>query len=136
MDLNQVRLLEACFVYLKTRLNSSMQTELDDSKLFFEANGNIFTFDTYETKCDRYDFVENNLGNIEVSVDYKSLRDVSDLFEATRINEYKAVTLRSINNTDMAKKLIFKSLTQVDLKTLRENTQILRQTILLTTFMT
>ncbi|HHL9887190.1 TPA: hypothetical protein ACRBUQ_001665, partial [Streptococcus pyogenes] len=80
MDLNQVRLLEACFVYLKTRLDSSMQTELDDSKLFFEVNGNMFTFDTYETKYDRYDFIENNLGNIEVSVDYKSLREVSDLF--------------------------------------------------------
>ncbi|HEP1504290.1 TPA: hypothetical protein VCK39_001444 [Streptococcus pyogenes] len=119
MDLNQVRLLEACFVYLKTRLDSSMQTELDDSKLFFEVNGNMFTFDTYETKYDRYDFIENNLGNIEVSVDYKSLREVSDLFEATKINEHQSVTLRNIDNTDMAKKLIFKTLTQVDLKNLK-----------------
>ncbi|WP_243091736.1 hypothetical protein [Streptococcus dysgalactiae] len=119
MDLNQVRLLEACFVYLKTRLDSSIQTELDDSKLFFEVNGSVFTFVTYETKYDRYDFIENNLGNIEVSTDYKSLSNAKDLFEATKISDLQVSTLKNLNNIDMAKKLIFKTLTQVDLKNLK-----------------
>ncbi len=121
MNLNQVRLLEACYTYLLNKTCERVKKELAGCKMVFSFNNSLLTFKTYETKYDSYDFVENVLGELEQSVDYRSLSNVKEIYNAINVNNYKLESLRMIEEPEIAKKIIFKLLTQVDLESLEQN---------------
>lgn len=121
MKLNQVRLLEACYTYLLNKTCETVKKELTDCKMVFSFNNSLLTFKTYETKYDSYDFVENILGELEQSVDYRSLSNVKEIYDAINVDNYRLESLRMIEKPEIAKKIIFKLLTQADLESLEQS---------------
>lgn len=121
MNLKQVRLLEACYTYLLNKTCEPVKKELADCKMVFDFDNSLLTFKTYEEKYDNYDFIENKLGEFELKPDYRSLTKPRDIYEALNITNYKLQTLRGIDDPEIAKKIIFKLLAQVNLESLEQS---------------
>ena len=121
MNLNQVRLLEACYAYLLNKIYEPVKKELADCKMIFKFNHSLLSFKTYEEKYDTYDFIENKLGELELKPDYRSLTKVGDIYDALNITNFKLQSLRMIEDSEIAKKIIFKLLTQADLESLEQS---------------
>ena len=89
--------------------------------MVFSFNNFLLTFKTYETKYDSYDFIENVLGELEQSVDYRSLSNIKEIYNAINVDNYRLESLRMIEEPETAKKIIFKLLTQANLESLEQN---------------
>ena len=121
MNLKQVRLLEACYAYLLNKIYEPVKKELADCKMVFEFNHSLLTFKTYEEKYDEYDFIEKELGELELKLDCCLLTKPGDIYDALDITNFKLQALKEIDDPEIAKKIIFKLLTQADLESLEQS---------------
>lgn len=112
MELNQIRLLEACHKYLIDRANVNLKETLSNNKLVFEVNGKLVSFTTYQ-KAKWHSFYEYELGAYSEVEDHTSI-DVTDILSILNLETGIASTLSMITDADQVRNYIFKFLSLVD----------------------
>ena len=61
MDLNKVRLVEACYEYLLDKLAPSVKESFKGSSLVFENNQTMYQFQTFQENPYKATFIEYKL---------------------------------------------------------------------------
>ncbi|MGV3011497.1 hypothetical protein [Streptococcus thoraltensis] len=112
MNINQIRILEACHKFLSGI--TSFEEEFQDDYLVYQYQGENISFDTYQ-KYETLSFVDYKLkyGYLDDVRTY--LDDRQDLIDAFPSEEHLR-TLQRISNAEQARIQIFKLLSQVDLE--------------------
>ena len=120
MDLNKVRLVEACYEYLLDKLAPSVKESFKGSSLVFENNQTMYQFQTFQENPYKATFIEYKLAQFELSEIRKDIRDVNDLYKALQLRDTELSTLANVTDVSVVKALIFKLLSNADLDTLSE----------------
>ena len=118
MNLNQIRLLEACHSYLVERTHSSIKEQLVSDKLVFSCNNNFCTFNTYQEMSYNYTFIDYELNSFELREKRREIQDISELYDALKLSGNELSVLSQITNVDTARIQIFKLLSRVDIEPL------------------
>lgn len=116
MNLNQIRIIEACHKFLIGITN--FEEELQDDVLVYRYKGNLVSFETYQ-EYEQRSFVDYNLkyGYLDDTRTY--IDDRADLIAAFPSEEHLRV-LQRVNDAEQARVQIFKLLSQVNLDSLSE----------------
>lgn len=119
MNLNQIRIIEACHKFLIGITN--FEEELQDDVLVYRYKGNLVSFETYQ-EYEQRSFVDYNLkyGYLDDTRTY--LDDRADLIAAFPSEEHLRA-LQRVNDAEQARVQIFKLLSQVNLDSLSEKFQ-------------
>lgn len=116
MNLNQIRIIEACHKFLIGITN--FEEELQDDVLVYRYKGNLVRFETYQ-EYEQRSFVDYNLkyGYLDDTRTY--IDDRADLIAAFPSEEHLRA-LQRVNDAEQARVQIFKLLSQVNLDSLSE----------------
>lgn len=120
MNLNEVQLIDACYVYLLKRLDNTLYEKLSDKKLVFKCNDKLYSFDTSLNKCNNYTYTSYFLNIYDVLSERNSNIDIHDIFEALEISSDELKSIQSVTNVTKLVDQIFKLLHKVDLSLLAE----------------
>lgn len=121
MDLNKVRLVEACYEYLLDKLAPSVKESFKGSSLVFENNQTMYLFQTFqENPYKATTFIEYKLSQFELGEIRKDIKDIYNLYEALQLRDTELSTLVNVTDVSVVKALIFKLLSNADLDTLSE----------------
>ncbi|MEQ9763214.1 hypothetical protein ABPS01_00810 [Streptococcus sp. ZJ151] len=112
MNLNQIRILEACHRYLIDKVNDKLTKELLNDKLVFKVDNKLVTFDTFQ-KFSSYYFYEYQLGYYMESETYETI-DIQKIFKLVNPGEGQLNTLSMLDNISKVRAHIFKILCQID----------------------
>lgn len=112
MDLNQVRLLEACHRYLVDRVHIDIKENMLNDKLVFEFNGDFVTFNTYQ-EVGHCCFYEYELGSYEELENHRSI-DVTEILSILNLKSGQIGTLSMLTDITRVRAYIFKILSQAD----------------------
>ncbi|MGV3353277.1 hypothetical protein [Streptococcus orisratti] len=116
MNINQVRILEACHKFLIDITN--FKEEFQDDYLVYRYQGENISFETYQ-ECEGFSFVDYKLkyGRLEDVRTY--LDDRQDLIDAFPSEEVLRA-LQRVTSPEQARIQIFKLLSEVNLEILSE----------------
>ena len=112
MNINEVRILEACHKFLIDR--TLFKDDLEKDKLVFRYNGNNIKFDTYQ-KYEKLSFIDYQLkqGYLDDVISYFDDRKILiDLFPSKE----HIRKLSSLDNKSQVRLQIFKLLAQINLE--------------------
>lgn len=112
MNLNQIRILEACHRYLIDRVNHKLTKELLNDKLVFKVDNKLVTFNTFQ-KFSNYYFYEYQLSYYMESETYETI-DIPEIFNVIKPAEGHLNTLSMLDNISKVRVHIFKILCQID----------------------
>lgn len=112
MNLNQIRILEACHRYLIDRVNNKLTKELLNDKLVFKVDNKLVTFDTFQ-KFSYYYFYEYQLNYYMESETYETI-DTQEIFKIVNPGEGHLNTLGMLDDISKVRAHIFKILCQID----------------------
>lgn len=137
MDLNDVRILEACFQYLVKK--TVFEKELKNTKLIFKMNKiDLVTFNTCEINDENL-FIEKVLSNDEfdsLKNDSVAIDDYQLLFEAFEFakNNQRFLNIKSVNTEKQALLIIFKLLQQVNINSIKESVGVAKSSLFVYNF--
>lgn len=115
MNLNHVRLLEACLSYLIDKVNPDIKDQLSKSTLVFETNGQLYQFRTSQQQSYHGNFVEYLLGSYQLREVRREISDMYDLYRALDIRDGELLTLKNTGDIALVKSLLFKLLAMANL---------------------
>ena len=120
MNLNQIRILEAIYLYLVSKTDSEVQEVLNSENLIFSHENRLYKFKTYQDKSIKYNFIDYSLDNFELNIEQHEIKVAHDLTEAFNLEKSKMDTLEKVKNIEIARSQIFKFLHQIDVTYLEE----------------
>lgn len=118
MNLNEIRLIEACYNYLVTRTSEKVKEQLLAERLVFENDGNFFVFDTAEDITSICEFIEYKFDLIGLSERKEYILDYYHLYSALRLKEDQLSILNRTDSIDKVRTQIFKLLINADIENL------------------
>ncbi|MEI4413961.1 hypothetical protein ACLMK5_05195 [Streptococcus anginosus] len=116
MNLNQIRILEACHKFLNGI--TLLKEELQNDNLVYQYNGKTITFDTYQ-ECEQLTFIDYDpkFGYVdEIRVYISDRQNLINAFP----NKDHLRALQKVSDEDQARIQIFKLLSQVNFEVLSE----------------
>lgn len=119
MNLNQIRILEASYVYLISKTHSKVKEILNSESLIFSYENKLYKFKTYQAKSSDYGFIDYSLGNFELNHEYHEIHTY-DLYKSFDLKGNEASVLSELSDTDIVRSQIFKLLNQIDFAYLEE----------------
>jgi len=120
MNLNEIRILEACHEYLisLTKFNNELNSALKKCHLVYRFQDKNITFMTYQSYRGS-SFIDFRLGDYRLDTSITHINDREDLINAFP-SQRELRTLAEISNLEQFRIQMFKLLTQVNLETLIE----------------
>lgn len=116
MNLNQIRILEACHKFLNGI--TLLKEELQNDNLVYQYNGKTITFDTYQ-EYEQLTFIDYNPKFEYVDETRVYISDRQNLIDAFP-NKHHLTALQKVSDEDQARIQIFKLLSQVNFEVLSE----------------
>ncbi len=116
MNLNQIRILEACHKFLNGI--TLLKEELQNDNLVYQYNGKTITFDTYQ-ECEQLTFIDYDPKFEYVNETRVYINDRQNLIDAFP-NTHHLRALQKVSDEDQARIQIFKLLLQVNFEVLSE----------------
>lgn len=116
MNLNQIRILEACHKFLNGI--TLLKEELQNDNLVYQYNGKTITFDTYQ-EYEQLTFIDYDPKFEYVDETRVYINDRQNLIDAFP-NRHHLIALQKVSDEDQARIQIFKLLSQVNFEVLSE----------------
>ncbi|WP_203264275.1 hypothetical protein [Streptococcus uberis] len=120
MNLNEIRLIEACYNYLVTRTSEKVKQQLMSERLVVENDGNLLVFNTSEDITSICEFIEYKIDLLGLTERKEYILDYYHLFSALRLKENQLGILSRLDSVEKVRVQIFKMLINADIDSLKK----------------